>query len=201
MCLFLHVVCIYDSACIHFNCLLCYTMMFYCVIIVVCSRASCETAFSWWVILGEYVLTKKWKKRELWCGQAHNEVNLYLKLNSIWPRKSRSIAPQILTEVFYISDPNFVIRALTGEELSCICWHTDWSTDVLTHRQTQATVIPGGRNWPLVKLIIRCIIPWDMGPVAEKIMVKIQTEKLRIFQFFNWKLKLPFLPLFFGQPV
>ena len=39
--------------------LLCYTMMFYYVIIVVCSRTSCETAFGWWVILGKYVLIKK----------------------------------------------------------------------------------------------------------------------------------------------
>ena len=38
--------------------LLCYTMMFYYVIIVVCSRTSCETAFGWWVILGKYVLIK-----------------------------------------------------------------------------------------------------------------------------------------------
>ena len=35
-----------------------YTMMFYYVIIVVCSRTSCETAFGWWVILGKYVLIK-----------------------------------------------------------------------------------------------------------------------------------------------
>ena len=32
--------------------------MFYNVIIVVCSRTSCETAFGWWVILGKYVLIK-----------------------------------------------------------------------------------------------------------------------------------------------
>ena len=31
--------------------------MFYYVIIVVCSRSSCETAFGWWVILGKYVLS------------------------------------------------------------------------------------------------------------------------------------------------
>ena len=38
--------------------LLCYTMMFY-VIIVVCGRTSCETAYGWWVILGKNVLIKK----------------------------------------------------------------------------------------------------------------------------------------------
>ena len=43
--------------------LLCYTMMFYYVIIFVCSRTSCETAFDWWVILGEYVLIKKKYKK------------------------------------------------------------------------------------------------------------------------------------------
>ena len=38
--------------------LLCYTMMFYYVIIDVRNRTSCETAFGWYVILGKYVLIK-----------------------------------------------------------------------------------------------------------------------------------------------
>ena len=44
--------------------LLCYTMMFYYVIIVVCSRTSYETAFGWWVNLGKYVLIKNKKIKE-----------------------------------------------------------------------------------------------------------------------------------------
>ena len=49
--------------------LLCYTMMFYYVIIVVCSRTSCETAFGWWVILGKYVLIKKIKIKTIYIYQ------------------------------------------------------------------------------------------------------------------------------------
>ena len=56
----------------------------------------------------------------------------------------------ILTKVFYISGPNLVILAETGDEL-LRGQARDWHTDGHTHRQTQATTIPEGQNWPRVK--------------------------------------------------
>ena len=43
-----------------------------------------------------------------------------------------------------------MILAETGDELSRRQAH-DWRTDGHTHRQTQATTIPEGQNWPRVK--------------------------------------------------
>ena len=67
----------------------------------------------------------------------------------IWPWRSRSITPPktigILTKVFYTHDPNLVILAWTGDELSRgqTWWRTDWRTD----GRTQATTIPEGQYW------------------------------------------------------
>ena len=56
---------------------------------------------------------------------------------------------RILTKVFCFSGPNLVILAWTGDELSCR-QGSDWYTH--RHRHTQATTIPGGQNWPRVKM-------------------------------------------------
>ena len=56
----------------------------------------------------------------------------------------------ILTKVFYIYGPNLVILAERGDELSR-GQARDWRTDGHTDRQTQATTIPEGQNWPRVK--------------------------------------------------
>ena len=72
--------------------------------------------------------------------------------SSIWPGHDQSFHKTIgiLTKVFYISGPNLVILAETGDALShrqARDWHTDGHTD----RQMQATTIPEGQNWPRVK--------------------------------------------------
>ena len=55
----------------------------------------------------------------------------------------------ILTKVFYTYCPNLVTLAWTGNELSR--GQTWWRMDGRTDRQTQATTIPKGQNWPRVK--------------------------------------------------
>ena len=54
-----------------------------------------------------------------------------------------------------------MIIALTADQLSHrqTCWHTD----VRTYRQARATTIPGGQNWPRVKMQIIMVnqIPWN----------------------------------------
>ena len=65
----------------------------------------------------------------------------------------------ILKKVFYTYGPNLVILAWTDNELSRgqTWWRMDGLTDGLmdgrTDRQTQATTIPEGHNWPRVKII------------------------------------------------
>ena len=89
---------------------------------------------------------------ELWHGQAQNGVNfdfgVQFDLEGHDQSSHKTIG--ILTKVFYISGPNLVILAETGDELSR-GQARDWRTDGHTHRQTQATTIPEGQNWPRVK--------------------------------------------------
>ena len=61
---------------------------------------------------------------------------------------------RILTKFFYTYGPNLVILASTGDELSrgqASAYRTHRRTDEHTDRQTQATTIPEGQNWPRVK--------------------------------------------------
>ena len=58
----------------------------------------------------------------------------------------------ILIKVFYIYGPNLVILAERGDELSR-GQARDSRTDGHTDRQTQATTIPEGQNWPRVKKV------------------------------------------------
>ena len=101
-----------------------------------CSKfANCN--FNWWWVMAW--TSSKWGKFWLW--------------SSIWPWRSRSIVPQNnrdLNQGLYISGPNLVILAETGDELLHGQAH-DWHTDGHTDRQTQATTIPEGQNWPRVK--------------------------------------------------
>ena len=90
---------------------------------------------------------------ELWHGQAQNGVNFDFGVQFDLEGHNQS-SPNtigILTKVFYISGLNLVILAETGDELSRGQTH-DWRTDVHTGRQTQATTIPEGQNWPRVKM-------------------------------------------------
>ena len=59
----------------------------------------------------------------------------------------------ILIKVFCSSGPNLVILAWTGDKLSS-GQANDYRTHRRTHRQTQATTIPEGQNWPRVKIAI-----------------------------------------------
>ena len=101
---------------------------------------------------------------ELWHRKAQNGVNfdfgVRFDLEGHNQLSHKTIG--ILTKVFYISGPNLVILAETGDELS----HgqaRDWRTDRHTDRQTQAMTIPECQNWPRVKIrkisfIERCLI-------------------------------------------
>ena len=70
-----------------------------------------------------------------------------------------------LNKVFYTYGSNLVIVAWTGPELSCgntRNWHTDWHTDT----QTLATTIPGGQNWPRVKMRVLQSKPlWTLSTI------------------------------------
>ena len=93
-----------------------------------------------------------WTGDELSHGHAQNGVNFDFEVKFDLEVKGQSPpkAIGILTKVLYIHGPNLVILVETGDELS---WLTrDWHTDGHTHRQTQATTIPEGQNWPWVKM-------------------------------------------------
>ena len=93
---------------------------------------------------------------ELWHGQAQNGVNFDFGVQFVLEGHDQSSHKTlvILTKVFYISGPNLVILAETGDELSR-GQARDWRTDGHTDRQTQATTIPEGQNWPRV---MKCVL-------------------------------------------
>ena len=95
-------------------------------------QSQCETVYGkglfQWLFFGEFR------------GQAQRGANFYFDT-----QKRR-----ILTKVFYIADPNLVILAGTGDEL-LRGQVRDWGTH--TDRQTEATTIPKGQNWPWLKLL------------------------------------------------
>ena len=101
---------------------------------------------------------------ELWYGQAQNGVNfdfgVQFDLEGHDQSSHKTIG--ILTKVFYISGPNLVILAETGDELSR-GQARDWRTDGHTHRQTDAgndntrrPKLASGKNWAEKKKEIRC---------------------------------------------
>ena len=97
-----------------------------------------------------------WTGDELSCRQAQIGVTCEFEVKFDLEGHSQS-APKtigILTKVFYTYGPNLVILAWTGDELSrrqASDYRTHGRTDGRTHRQTQATTIPEGQNWPRVK--------------------------------------------------
>ena len=93
---------------------------------------------------------------ELSHGQAQNGVNFYFEVKFDLEGQGQSLSKTIgiLTKVFYIYGPNLVILAERGDELSR-GQARDWRTDGHTDRQTQATTIPEGQNWPRVKKLIK----------------------------------------------
>ena len=90
---------------------------------------------------------------ELWHGQAQNWVNfefgVQFDLEGQCQLSHKTI--KILTKLFCTSGPNLVILGWTGDELSR-GQARDYRTHRRTDRQTQATTITEGQNWPRVKL-------------------------------------------------
>ena len=100
---------------------------------------------------GSNLVALAWSGDELSRGQTQNGVNFdfEVKFDLEGQDQSPPKTIRILTKVFYTYGPNLVILAWTGDELS-LTKHTDGHTD----RQTQATTIPEGQNWPRVKTSI-----------------------------------------------
>ena len=92
---------------------------------------------------------------ESWHGRAQNGVNFdfEVKFDLEGHGQSPPKTIGILTKVFYTYGPNLVILAWTGDGLSrgqASAYRTHRRTDGHTDRQTQATTIPEGQNWPRV---------------------------------------------------
>ena len=102
-------------------------------------------------IIGPNLEILSWIGAEWWHGQAQNmaifyfEVKFDLEVQGQLPPKTIGI----LTKVFCSSSLNLVILAWTGDKLSR-GQASDYRTHRRTHRQTQATTIPEGQNWPRV---------------------------------------------------
>ena len=105
---------------------------------------------------GPNFLVLAWTGDELSHGQAQNGVNFDFEVKFDLEGQGQSPPKTIgiLTKVFYIYGPNLVILDETGHEFSR-GQARDWRTDGHTHRQTQATTIPEGQNWPRVKTASR----------------------------------------------
>ena len=86
-------------------------------------------------------------EEELWREQTQNRVNFSLALLELskvkFDLESQGQLPHktlvILTKVLYTCDPNLMILAWTGDELSCgqARWHTEGRTDGHTDRRRQ----------------------------------------------------------------
>ena len=89
---------------------------------------------------------------ELSGRQAQNGVNFdfEVKFDLEGQGQSPTKTTRILTKVFYTYGPNLVILAWADDELSR-GQAGGWRTRTDTHRQTQATTIPAGQNWPRIK--------------------------------------------------
>ena len=93
---------------------------------------------------------------ELWRGQAQNGVNLAFQVEFDLEDQGQSPPKTIgtLTKLFCTFCPNLVVLAWTRRDLwrgQARGWRTHTQTDTHTDRQTQATTIPEGQNWPRVK--------------------------------------------------
>ena len=88
-----------------------------------------------------------WTSDELLSGQAQNGINFDFEVKFDLEGQGQSPQKTIgnLTKVFYTYGPNLVILAWTGDEL--LHRQTWWRSD----GRMQATTIPGGQCWPLVK--------------------------------------------------
>ena len=104
---------------------------------------------------GPNLVVLAWTGDELSCQQAQNWVtfDFEVKFDLRGQGQSPPKTIRILTKVFYTYGPNLPILAWTDYELSrrqAGGWRTRTDTQ---RRQTQATTIPEGQNWPRVKMI------------------------------------------------
>ena len=105
---------------------------------------------------GPNLVILAWTGDELSCREAQNGVtfDFEVKFDLEGQGQSPPKTIGIFTKVFYTYGSNLVILAWTGDELSrgqASDYRTHGRTDGRTHRQTQATTIPEGQNWPRVK--------------------------------------------------
>ena len=108
-----------------------------------CSKfGNCN--LNWWWVMA--CTSSKWGKFWLW--------------SSIWPWRSGSITPQnnrdlnqgLLHLLSKFGDPSLNGWWVIARTSKCLPHtQTDGRTDGHTDRQTQATTIPEGQNWPRVK--------------------------------------------------
>ena len=97
-----------------------------------------------------------WIDDELWRGQGQNGVNLTFQVKFDLEGQGQSPPKTIgtLTKLFCTFCPNLVVLAWMRGDLwpgQARGWRTHTQTDTHTDRQTQATTIPEGQNWPRVK--------------------------------------------------
>ena len=83
---------------------------------------------------------------ELWCGQAQNWVNSDFKVKYDLEGQGQLPSKTVgtLNQVFCIFGPKLERVSSYRADKQVITAHTDGRT----HRQTQATTIPEGQNWP-----------------------------------------------------
>ena len=104
-----------------------------------------------WCIFGPNLEILSWIGGEWGHGQAQNMAIFYFEVTFDFEVQGQ-LTPKtigILTKVFCYCGPNLVILAWTGDKLSR-GQASDYCTHRRTHRQTQATTIPKGQNWPRV---------------------------------------------------
>ena len=107
---------------------------------------------------GPNLVILAWTGDELSYRQAQNGITFDYEVKFDLQGQSPPKTMGILTKVFNTYGPNLVILAWKGDELSCgqaSDYRTHGRTDGRTHRQTQATTIPEGRNWPRVKMRLK----------------------------------------------
>ena len=115
-------------------------------------------------IIGPNLEILSWIGGKWWHGQAQNMAIFYFEVKFDLEVQGQ-LTPKtigILTKVFWSSGPNLVILAWSGDKLSR-GQASDYRTHRRTHRQTQATTIPEGQNWPRVKITPILSFSWEFS--------------------------------------
>ena len=101
------------------------------------SKVGGPSLNGWWVIART---SSKWGK--FWL-----KLNLTLKVKVNHPKNNRDLNQGLLHPWFKFGDPSWNGWWVMSRTIS---WLTHRRTHTHTHRQTQATTIPEGQNWPRV---------------------------------------------------